>query len=318
MSHAAKGKVDITGALLIAFTVVALLLALTLGGQTYAWRSVTVLGLFAGAAAGLLAYIIAERYASDPILPMDLFKNRVFATTNLAGFLVSMAFMSTAAFLPLFMQLGQGLKATASGLSMLPLMGGLMASAMLSGRLAARVGRYKIIIAASIAILFLGIFLLASMDIHTSRLDLALRILILGIGLGPSQSLFTLALQDAMPREQIGVVTSSSQFFRQIGSTMGVALFGTFLTNRLNMALGKIMPGANVGMLRGMGARGAGSALPSFAKQVIATAITDTFMLGLVVVGLAAIVVLFIPDRPLGDRNSPAQSDGNLEGEGAV
>lgn len=309
MSHAAKGKVDITGAFLIAVSVVTLLLALTLGGQSYPWDSPVVLGLFAGASAGVVAYIIAERYASDPILPMELFRNRVFTTTNFGGFLVSMAFMSTAAFLPLFMQLGQGIKATASGLSMLPLMVGLMGSAMLSGRLAARLGRYKSIMLGSIALLALGIFLLARMDVGTSQIDLSIRIFILGIALGPSQSLFTLALQDAMPQEQLGVVTSSSQFFRQIGSTMGVALFGTFLTNRLNSGFQKIMPGLNVGTLRGMGAKGATSALPLFVKQIVATAITDTFMMGLVIVALGGIAVLFIPDLPLSDRRAPSQSD---------
>ncbi len=318
MSHAAKGKVDVIGAFLIAVTVVALLLALTLGGQTYPWTSEVVLGLFAGAAAGLIAYIAAERFASDPILPMDLFKNRIFATTNLAGFLVSMAFMSTVAFLPLFMQLGQGMKATSSGLSMLPLMGGLMASAMLSGRLAARIGHYKIILIASSVTLFVAVFLLSRMDITTSRWDLAARICLLGIALGPSQSLFTLAVQDAVPREQLGVVTSSSQFFRQIGSTMGVALFGTFLTKHLNTALGKIMPGANVGTLRGMGAHGVSVALPPFIKQIIATAITDTFMLGLFIVVAGGAVVLLIPDIPLGARNPSAPPDRGATDEAAI
>ena len=107
-----------------------LLLALTFGGHEYAWLSVPELALFAGSILGLGLYIFAERYASDPILPLDLFQNRTFTTANLAGFLVSMSFMSTVAFLPLFMQLGQGVPATTSGLSTLPLMGGLMSSFM--------------------------------------------------------------------------------------------------------------------------------------------------------------------------------------------
>lgn len=306
MTHAAKGKVDFIGAALIVVTVVPLLLALTFGGQTYAWNSPIELGLFALAAAGLIGYIIAERFASDPILPMDLFKNRVFTTTNLAGFFVSMAFMATVAFLPLFMQLGQGVQATTSGLSMLPLMAGLMVSAIVSGRIASNTGRYKGMLVGSVALLFVATFLLSRMTPETTQLDLAARMLLLGIALGPSQSLFTLALQNAMPADQMGVVTSSSQFFRQIGSTIGVALFGAFLTAHLTSGLGAIMPGVNIGSLHGMSANGAPIALPPVVKNIIATAITDTFAMGLLVVVLALLVALFVPALKLENTSAPA------------
>jgi EmrB/QacA subfamily drug resistance transporter len=295
MSHAAKGKVDFIGAGLIVVTVVPLLLALTFGGQTYAWNSPIELMLFATAACGLIGYVVAERFASDPILPMELFKHRIFTTANLAGFFISMAFMSTVAFLPLFMQLGQGVRATASGLSMLPLMMGLMLSAIVTGTIASRTGRYKGLLIGSVALLFVSVFLLSRMTAETTQMDLACRMALLGIALGPSQSLFTIALQNAMPADQMGVVTSSSQFFRQIGSTMGVALFGAFLTAHLSEGLGAIMPGVNLGGLHSMGVGGAAHVLPPVVKNIITTAITDTFTLGLIVVMLAGVVVLFIP-----------------------
>ena len=305
MSHQAKGRVDVLGALLIIATLVPLLLALTFGGHTHPWTSPLVLGLFAGAAAGLIAYVVAERFASDPILPLALFKNRVFSTANLAGFLVNMSFMSTVAFLPLFMQLGQGVKATTSGLSTLPMMAGLMVSSIGSGRLVTRTGKYKAFMLGGVAMTFLGILLLSRMNADTSRLDLAWRMLVLGIGLGPGQSLFNLAVQNALPPQQMGVVTSSSQFFRQIGATTGVALFGTALTNHLNRGLGSVMPGVDVAKLQGMGAAAASGhamVLPRFIKQIISTAITGTFSLGLYVVALAALVTLLIPEVPLRSR----------------
>jgi hypothetical protein len=279
---------------------------LTFGGHQYPWGSPTELGLFGGSALGLLLYIVNERFASDPILPLDLFKNRVFSTANLAGFLVSMAFMSTVAFLPLFQQLGQGVAATTSGLAQLPLMVGLFGSSILCGQLVSKTGKYRALMIGGLVVTFAGIWLLSRMHADTSRLDLAWRMLVLGIGLGPGQSLFGLAIQNAMPLDKLGVVTSSSQFFRQIGSTMGVAIFGTFLTANLNAGLGKIMPGVDVGKLRAMGVgahAGAAPALPSFIKVIISDAITNVFALGLYVVAVAFLVTLLIPNVPMRDRS---------------
>lgn len=324
MSHAAKGKIDFAGAALIVATAVPFLLALTFGGHTYPWASPIVLGLFAASAAGLLAYIFAERFASDPILPLDLFKNRVFTTANLAGFLVSMAFMSTVAFLPLFMQLGQGVNATISGLSMVPLMAGLMASSIVSGRLVTKTGFYKPYMLGGIVVTALGIWLLSRMTVDTSRLDLSVRMFVLGVGLGPGQSLFSLAVQNAMPVERLGVVTSSSQFFRQIGSTVGVALFGTLLTDRLNAGLGKIMPGVDIGTLQGMGAmaqaQGHAPAMPAFVKTIISSAVTDTFAIGLYVLAVALLVVFLIPQLPLREGTGPmgAQASKKEDGETVI
>ncbi|HEY2753868.1 MDR family MFS transporter [Phenylobacterium sp.] len=306
MSHQAKGRIDFVGAALIIATVVPLLLALTFGGHEYPWTSAMVLGLFAGSALGLVLYVFAERFAADPILPLELFKNRVFTTANLAGFLVSMSFMSTVAFLPLFQQLGQGVAATTSGLSQLPLMAGLFTSSILCGRMVSRTGKYKAFMIGGIVVTFAGIWLLSRMHAETTRLDLAWRMLVLGIGLGPGQSLFSIAIQNAMPVERLGVVTSSSQFFRQIGSTMGVAIFGTFLTAHLNAGLGRIMPGVDVGKLRAMGGAahaGAAPVLPHFIKDIISHAITGVFALGLYVVAAALLVTLFVPRLPLRDRS---------------
>ncbi len=306
MSHKAKGKIDFLGAGLIIATVVPLLLALTFGGHSHPWTSPTVLGLFGAAALGLVLYIVAERFASDPILPLEMFRNRVFTTANLSGFLLSMAFMSTVTFLPLFMQLGQGVKATTSGLATLPMMGGLLVSSIISGRLVTRTGRYKPFMIGGIVVTLIGIWLLGQMTADTSRADLAWRMAVLGVGLGPGQSLFSLAIQNAMPVSQLGVVTSSSQFFRQIGSTMGVALFGTFLTNHLNAGLGRIMPGVDVTKLQGMAASATGGAplqLPRLVKDIVSTAITDTFLVGLYVVAAALVVAFFIPHVPMRDRS---------------
>ena len=297
MSHRAKGRIDYLGSLLIVAAVVPLLLALTFGGHSHAWSSPLELALFGVAATGLVLYVVNERYATDPILPLSLFRNRVFSTMNCAGFLVSMSFMSTVAFLPLFMQAGQNVKATTSGLTMLPLMFGMMGSAMLSGRLVARSGAYRSWILGGIAVTFVGILLLSRMSPGTTRPDLAWRMFVLGVGLGPSQSLFTLAMQNALPRNQLGVVTSSGQFFRQIGATLGVAVFGSLLTARLDAALGNVMPGLDAGKLQMLMAPGAASAMhvPPVISTTIAHAITGTFSVALVIVAAAFAVACLVP-----------------------
>jgi len=305
LTHQAKGRIDLIGAVLIVLAVVPLLLALTFGGHQHAWDSPLILSLFAAAAIGLGLYIVAERVAADPILPLSLFRNRTFTTANFASFLLAMAFMSTVAFLPLFLQLGQGMPATASGVAILPLMIGLIVSSSLAGRMVSRTGVYKPFILSGMALTFTGILLLSRMDASTSHVDLSLRMLVLGIGLGPGQSLFNLAVQNAVPREVLGVATSSSQFFRQIGSTIGVALFGTALTNRLSSGLAQVMPGASLDQLQGMAAEsgdGGGLMLPAPVRDIVATAVTHGFTLALLVVGMGFVIALMMPRVRLRDH----------------
>jgi hypothetical protein len=143
LEHRRSGKIDFLGAALLIAAFVPLLLALSLGGHNFAWRSPQSLGLFALAAVSLVAFVVAETKVSNPILPMHLFQNKVFTTANLAGFLISMAFMGVVMFLPLFLQLGLGVPATVSGMTMLPLMAGLIISSTIAGQLVSKTGKYK-------------------------------------------------------------------------------------------------------------------------------------------------------------------------------
>jgi EmrB/QacA subfamily drug resistance transporter len=244
------GKIDIMGCTLVILAFVPLLLAITWGGRDFPWTSTLILGMFAWTIACLVAFVFVERAVWDPLLPLDLFKNRTFTTANTAAFIYSMAFMGVTSFLPLYMQVGQGVPATQSGLTMLPLMGGLIAASTISGQLVTRTGHFKPFMIGGGVILIVGVFLLTFIGPDTSTTDLAWRLLIVGIGLGPGQSLFGLATQNAAPLHQIGVATSSSQFVRQIGSTMGVALFGAMLTATLSSELERREPPSPSGVVR--------------------------------------------------------------------
>ena len=311
LSHAAKGSIDYLGAVLIVAACVPLLLALTFGGQKYPWGSPLVVGLFSMFVICTVLFIVVEKRVKDPIIHMELFSNKVFAWANTAGFFSSMSFLSVVAFLPLFMQLGQGVQATTSGLSTLPLMIGLIAAATVSGRLVTRTGRYKPFMLVGMSILLIATFLMSQMTYHTTRLDLAWRMAILGVGLGPLQSLYGVAIQNAVPMNRIGVVTSANQFFRQIGSTVGVAIFGTLLTNDLNGKLTAWAASAgvssmNLSKLRSLSVdaqlHSGAMNLPEAIRVLIADSVTHVFMLSLIVVIIALTATLMIPELPMRER----------------
>ena len=224
------GGIDWIGAALIIAAFVPLLLAITWGGREHPWGSPLILGMLGWSIAALIAFIYMETKVREPILPLELFANRTFVTANGAAFVYSMAFMGVSSFLPLYMQVGLGYPATKSGLTMLALMGGFVFSSTIGGQLVTKTGHFKPFMVGGGAMLLLGAGLLCFIGPDTSTADLAWRLLIFGIGLGPGQSLFSLAVQNAVPFHRLGVATSSSQFVRQIGSTMGVALFGALLT----------------------------------------------------------------------------------------
>jgi EmrB/QacA subfamily drug resistance transporter len=302
LEHKRSGAVDVLGAALLIATFVPLLLALSLGGHSFAWSSPESIGLFAGAAVALVLFLYAESKVSNPILPLRLFVNRVFATANLSAFLISMAFLGTVTFLPLYMQLGLGVDATTSGLAILPLMGGLIVASTAAGQLVTRTGRYKPLMIGGAVLLLFGVWLLTRVNADTRLPDLCWRMAIVGLGLGPGQSLFNLATQNAVEVRDIGVATSSNQFFRQIGSTIGVAIFGALLTHRL-ASLGQ---GADLGALQGMALKAAAGGAARHADPALAAALTHAiigvFYAGLLVIALGLAVIFLIPELPLRGR----------------
>ena len=246
------GGIDYLGAVLVVLTAATFLLALTLGGTRYPWASPHILGLLAVSAVSLAIFIWVEARAAEPILPLHLFGIPTFRIATLGSFVMSMAFLGVVMFMPLYMQVVQGVSATQSGVALLPLMGALIFSSILSGRIVARTGKYKALMIAGGVILVAGVIALTGIDADTASRDLAWRLALTGIGLGPAQTLFSLVIQNAAPGNQIGVATSMSQFSRQMGSTVGVAIFGAFLTHALTTELPKHvpqLPGANAGPL---------------------------------------------------------------------
>jgi EmrB/QacA subfamily drug resistance transporter len=309
------GKVDFLGAALIFAAFVPLLLALSWGGHQYAWSSPLELGLLATTVLSLVLFGVVEHFAPEPILPLYLFKNAAFSLTNAAGFVISMAFFGALTFLPLYMQLGLGIPATESGLAMLPMMVGLIFAAAMSGRLVLWTGKYKPWMILGALILLAGMVSMTFIGPDTQTWSLSARIFILGIGLGPAQSLFPLVVQNAVPHQQLGVATSSNQFFRQIGATVGVAIFGAIMTQALSTEMAKLSHAGGkltLDELQKMaithaaaGSHAARLAVDPMVRLGFSRAMIDVLWVGVAIGVLGLLMILLIPVIPLRTHAMP-------------
>ncbi|MBL4931880.1 DHA2 family efflux MFS transporter permease subunit [Clostridium paridis] len=233
-----KVIIDYAGAITLIISIVSLLLGLSLGGKDYSWTSWQIIGLFATFVVVGLIFIFVELKAEDPILNLHLFQNKVFVGANIVGFLMGLGMFGAMMFLPLFMQGIIGISATKSGNSMIPMMLGMMVTSVLGGQLVTRI-KFRTIFISGILLMGLSLYLLSTMDVDTTRLTISLYIVILGLGLGLIMPTITLSVQTAFSIEQRAVVTSATQFFRSIGSTLGVTVLGVVLNNRSTTLLDK-------------------------------------------------------------------------------
>ena len=302
------GRIDILGALLVVAAFVPLLLALSWGGHQYPWSSPTILALLGTTLAALALFVRVELTFPEPLLPLDLFRNKVFTLGNAAAFMIAMSFFGAITFVPLYLQLGLGISATQSGLAMLPMMFGLILSSTISGRMVTRFGRYKPMMLFGAVMMLIGVFLMTRLTPETTLGGVAWRMFVLGVGLGPAQGLFALAVQNAVPMHRLGVATSSSQFFRQIGSTVGVAVFGAVMTQALAAEVAKAGGGTgamvSLDKLQALAAaqavHGAGKlAVDPLLRIAFSRAIVDLFWVGGVIALVGLVLIAFLPELPL-------------------
>lgn len=322
LGHTGGGKIDWYGAILVVLSIGALMLALTWGNQD-GWTSPKVLGLFAFAFVIGIVFLFVERVVKEPVLPLALFSIRAFSTATIASFVIAMAFMGTITYLPLFLQLGLGMQATNSGILLLPLMVGLIVSATLSGRFVTRTGKYKSMMFGGAVLLFVGILLMAQLDSTAGEWDVTWRLFLVGLGLGPSQSLFNMVSQSAAPINQIGVATSTSMFLRQCGGMIGVSIFGAMLTSKMTEIISQQFPGVNLdlGAMQKMtmtAGEGGGTAMSPLIEAFVSKAITEAmsyiFMGSLVIVAIALVAIVFVPQISLRGRGEGQNLEKATEG----
>ncbi len=235
-------RIDWLGSALIVASFVPLLLALSWGGHAPGWGAPRVIIGFVVAAIAMAGFLWSSRGNPDAVVPLDLFTNPVIGRSNLALFLINLGFTGLVMFWPLYIQIVRGAAATESGLAMLPLMGGVLIGSMGSGQVARRTQQYKPVLIGGGLITLLGIALMLGVTRDTPTWSMLMRMGVVGLGLGPAQGMFTLAIQSAVPHARVGVATASAQFFRQVGSTVGVAVFGALLTMQLAHELPRRAP----------------------------------------------------------------------------
>jgi MFS family permease len=237
-----KVSIDYPGVAVLSSTLVCFLLALSWGGDLYEWGSVEIVGLFAAAGALFILFLIVELTAKEPIIPLHLFKNRIFAVSSALTFVSGISLLGILTFMPLFLQGVLGASATSSGLVLSPMMIAVVFSSNGVGYLVQRTGRYRTYVVAGTIVLLAGMFLLSRFGASTTWPEAILGMALVGFGIGLVVPVVNLAVQNAFSRRYLGVATASSQFFRQIGGTIGVAVFGTLVVTSLASNIDRNLP----------------------------------------------------------------------------
>jgi EmrB/QacA subfamily drug resistance transporter len=296
-----KHTIDYLGAVLLAGGLSAIVLYTSLGGTTYPWGSARMLALIIGGVALLAAFLFVEARAREPILPLELFRNRVFSVTSAVGFIIGLALFGAVTYLPLYLQDVKGHSPTTSGLLITPMMAGLLITSIGSGQLISRFGRYKPFPIAGTAITAAGLALLSRLHVDTPTLVAAGYMLVLGLGLGLVMQVLVLAAQNAVDYKYLGVASSGSTLFRQVGGSIGVAVFGAIFANRLARNLADTLPaGAHVPAAV---APDALKQLPPAVHAAYATAMTNAlhpvFLAAAGIAALAFLLTWLLPELPL-------------------
>ncbi|MGW0934297.1 MFS transporter [Streptomyces sp. NPDC002666] len=304
-----RPRLDILGAVLLAAASTCLVLLTSWGGTEYAWGSRTILGLAAGAAGTTLLFLAVEHRAPEPIIPLRLFRDSIFNVTALVGAVVGVALFGAASYLPTFLQMVDGATATESGLLMLPMMGGIVGASVVSGQLISRTGRYRVYPIAGSAISAVGMWLLSRLETDTPRLEYSIAQAVLGLGIGLIMPVLVLAVQNSVRPADLGTATSANNYFRQIGGSVGAAVFGTLFAGRLADALAVRLPS-------GTGLPDPESITPQLVHamepalrdayiQAYADAMPRIFLYLVPVLVLGLFFAFFLKEKPLVSHHSP-------------
>ncbi|KOU35627.1 MFS transporter [Streptomyces sp. WM6378] len=305
-----RPRLDVLGMLLLATASTCLVLLTSWGGTRYAWDSRQILGLAAGAAGTTLLFLVVENFAAEPVIPLRLFRDSIFNVSGLVGAVIGVALFGAASYLPTFLQMVDGASATESGLLVLPMMGGIVGASIISGQLISRTGHYKIYPILGGAVSALGMWLLSKLGTDTARLDYSIWMAVLGAGIGLVMPVLVLAVQNAVDPADLGTATSANNYFRQIGGSVGAAVFGTLFTNRLAHALTERLPaGAHLPDPESITPQLVHAMPPALRDGYIrayADAMPRIFLYLVPVLVLGFVLAFFLKEKPLVSQNAPA------------
>lgn len=311
---ATRHVIDYLGTFLIAAVATCLVLVASLGGTTWGWGSPQIIGLAVSGVVLAVAFVAVERKAAEPVLPLKLFRIRTFTLSAVISFVVGFAMFGAMTYLPTFLQIVQGVSPTMSGVHMLPMVFGLLLSSTASGQIVSRTGRWKVFPVVGTAVTTLGLLLLHQLDENSSTAEMSSYFFVFGLGLGLVMQVLVLIVQNAVSYEDLGVATSGATFFRSIGASFGVAIFGTIFTNRVGDKLAdafqgvQLPPGLSIDGLEAdpRGIAELPAALRPPALDAYATSITDVFLYAAPVALLGFVLAWFLKeDRLRGSVTAP-------------
>jgi EmrB/QacA subfamily drug resistance transporter len=311
-------QIDYLGATLLAGFATSVVLATSWGGTTYPWGSPVIIGLFVGSVVLLAGWWFSARYAAEPVLPLRLFRNSVFSVSAGISLAAGFALFGTVSFLPLFLQVVHGVSPTISGVYLLPQVVGLLLTSIGSGQLIARTGRYKIYPIVGTALLAVALFLLSRLDEHTSTALTSVYFFVLGASLGLILQVLVIAVQNSVDYADLGAATSGATFFRSIGGSFGVSVFGAVFSNRLAVELASALRGvtvpagfnlaraqANPALLKRLPA-----AIRADVQHAYSLALHPVFLYAIPVALVAFVLSWFLREVPLRTTNSVGIGEG--------
>ncbi len=305
--------IDWLGAGFLVAAVSSVLLYTAWAGPDLGWLSVASLGLLLGGLGLAVIFILIENRAAEPILPMHLFNNSVFSTTNALATVFGVAMFGAIIFVPLYLQIVMGMSPTKSGLGMVPMVAGIFSASIPAGNYVTRTGRYRMFPIASTVVVFSSLLLLSTLDANSSYLRVGLGMYALGFGLGLTMQLLTLIVQNSVDVRHMGVATSTVTFFRNLGGAFGTAMFGAVLNSRLaehlQASLGAGGSGGRINTNDATAIHHLPEPVRSKVIEAFASSLHDVFLTALPFVAVAFVLSLFIKELPLRSRSTPVPAE---------
>lgn len=315
--HHVRPRLDYWGALLVAVASTCIVLFSSWGGSQYEWGSWQILALAGGALVSIILFAVREHFASEPIIPLRLFRDGIFSVASVIGLIIGFAMFGAIAYLPVFLQMVNGATPTESGLLMLPMVSGLFVASIVAGRIMSATGHYKVFPILGTLIAGGGMALLAQMDADSTRVQNGIYMAVLGVGVGLVMPTLVLAVQNSAPRSDLGVATSASNYFRQIGACLGTAAFGALFTNRLADALAERLPstgGAAVPPVDSITPESL-QGLPANVREGFVLAFADAlppiFLYAVPALALAFLFAWFLKQKPLQSHPAATTASGD-------
>jgi len=317
-----KGKptIDVAGMVLLAIASTAIVLVTTWGGTQYDWDSLIIIGMIALAIVASVAFVLVERAAAEPIMPLHMFRERNFVLTTGSGLITGIAMFGALAYMPTYLQMVTGVNATQAGFLMIPMMGAMLVTSVVAGQLVSRTGRYKWLPLTGSFVIATGLALLSTMTPDLPIWILCSYLAIMGLGLGMNMQILVLIVQNTFPNSQVGTATSSNNYFRQIGASIGTAVVGSLFVARLTDLLTTRLPAAAAGATGDTNSLTPAAVrdLPDEVREIIVGAYNDAlapvFLYMVPLVLISAILLAFVKEVPLAttiERDEPTDSGDN-------